>query len=353
MRTIPLLVAAIVAIVLGGALFAQQKHHREIEATLQRELAQVKEQEAKAQRELAELRAKNDIYRAESDTLRKRIGQNGSEGTSPSAQSGDAGAAASGKGGNAGGNFMQGVAKMFTDPEMKKAMRGQQGMVVRMMYADLAKELGLSAEEANQLTELLIERQMGMAGKSMELMTDAAADPTKLEAGGKEINAARADYDAQIKGILGDEKMKKLEQYERTLGDRMQMQQYQQTLAATGAPLEEKQRTDLLQIMSEERAKTPRSPLEQGSKDVAAQFKAMQSPETVANLMKSVQDFNERVRTRAQGVLTPAQLNAFQTSQEQQLQMMEMGMKMSQQMFGAGAKGTAPANPPTPVTAPK
>ena len=165
MRTIPLLVAAIIAIVLGGALFAQQKHHREIEATLQRELAQVKEQEAKAQRELAELRAKNDIYRAESDTLRKRIGQNGSEGTSPSAQGGDAGAGASGKGGSAGGNFMQGVAKMFTDPEMKKAMRGQQGMVVRMMYADLAKELGLSPEEANQLTELLIERQMGMSSR--------------------------------------------------------------------------------------------------------------------------------------------------------------------------------------------
>jgi hypothetical protein len=55
-------------------------------------------------------------------------------------------------------------------------------------------------------------------------------------------------------------------------------------------------------------------------------------------MMKSMQDFNNRVLTRAQSVLTPAQLNAFQASQEQQVQMMQMGLKMSQQMFGNGGK---------------
>jgi hypothetical protein len=355
MRTLSLAVVAIIAIVLGGALFAQQKRHHETEAALQKQLASLKEETLKAQRELAELRAKNEVYRSESDTLRQRIADTGSSATAPSATTDgeNATGAQQGKGENAPASFMKGVAKMFTDPEMKKAMRGQQGMMVRMMYGDLAKELGLSSEDANQLMELLTERQMGLAAKSMEVMGGGNGDQANLEEAGKTINSARAEYDAQIKGLLGEEKTKQLAQYERTIGDRMQMTQYQQTLTASGIPLEEKQRTGLLDIMREERLKTPPSPMDPGNKDAAAQFKVMQSPERVAEMMKSMQEFNNRVLTRAQSVLTPAQLNAFQSSQEQQVQMMEMGMKMSQQMFGGGAKNAGAPPPPTPVPAPK
>jgi hypothetical protein len=340
MRTAPLLVVALIAIILGGALFAQQKRFQELQANLQKELASLKADAAKAQRELAELRAKSDVYRNESEALRRRLADAGNGTTAPGATGGgeNGAAGAQGKDQNASAGFMKGVAKMFTDPEMKKAMRGQQGMMVRMMYGDLAKELGLSTEDANQLIELLTERQMGIAARSMEVMSDANGDQAKLAEAGKGINSARTEYDAQIKGLLGDEKMKKLEQYERTLGDRMQMNQYQQTLTASGIPLEEKQRTGLMDIMREERLKTPPSPMEAGNKDATAQFKAMQSPERVAEMMKSMQDFNNRVLTRAQSVLTPAQLNAFQASQEQQVQMMQMGLKMSQQMFGNGGK---------------
>ena len=93
--------------------------------------------------------------------------------------------------------------------------------------------------------------------------------------------------------------------------------------------------------------------MDPGNKDATAQFKAMQSPERVAEMMKSMQEFNNRVRTRAQSVLTPAQLNAFQSAQEQQVQMMEMGLKMSQQMFGAGARNAGAPPPPGAAPSPK
>jgi hypothetical protein len=181
---------------------------------------------------------------------------------------------------------------------------------------------------------------MGIAAKSMELMSGAGGDAAKLDEGGKGINAARAEYDAQIKGLLGEEKMKKLEQYERTVGDRMQMQQYQQALTASGVPLENKQRDELMNVMKEERLKMPPSPFEGAGKDASAQFKAMQSPERIDELMKMTTDFNAKVLERARQILTPAQLNTFQSAQEQQVETMKMGMKMSQQMFGGGNKGT-------------
>src|SRR5687768_2662101 len=306
MRNTPAVILALIALALGGALFAQQKRHATTTAAMHAQLAELNERVTKGQRELAELRAKNDVYRNESETLRKRVADGGAAHSSETVAPGTASAAAPGKGEEGPASFMKGFAKMFSDPEMKKAMRGQQGMVVRMMYGDLAKELGLSGEEANQVMELLVERQMGMAAQSMELMSNAAGDQAKVEEGGKAINAARADYDAQIKGLLGDEKMKKLEQYERTVGDRMQMQQYQQSLTASGVPLEDKQRDDLIGIMHEERLKMPPSPFEAGNKDASAQFKAMQSSEHVANLMKMTNDFNAKVRQRAQAILTPA-----------------------------------------------
>ena len=42
---------------------------------------------------------------------------------------------------------------------------------------------------------------------------------------------------------------------------------------------------------------------------------------------------------RAHTVLTPDQMNAFDAAQKQQLQMQEMGIKMSKSMFGGGEKG--------------
>ena len=55
-------------------------------------------------------------------------------------------------------------------------MRGQQGVGVRMMYGDLAKELGLTPDEANQVMELLIDRQMDASSKAMNAV-DESGDP--------------------------------------------------------------------------------------------------------------------------------------------------------------------------------
>jgi hypothetical protein len=181
--------------------------------------------------------------------------------------------------------------------------------------------------------ELLTDRQVGIAGKSMELFGDDTAEGSKVEDATKQVAASREEFDQQIRGMLGDERMKKLEQYERSVGDRMQMQQIQQSFTANGVPLEERQRQGLLDIMKEERAKTPPSPFEPGNKDVATQIKAMRTGEGLDQVMQGAQEFNQRVLTRARGVLTPDQMNAFETAQKQQLEMMQMGMKMSREMM--------------------
>src|SRR4030095_8265281 len=115
----------------------------------------------------------------------------------------------------------------------------------------------------------------------------------------------------------------------------MQMQQIQQAFTASGVPLEESQRQGLLEIMKDERAKTPRNPLEwpAGNKNIASQFRAMQNNEAVDQLIKNGEDLNRRVLNRARTILTPDQMTTFETAQKQQLDMMQMGLKMSREMM--------------------
>lgn len=335
MNKLPLTLAGVIAIGLGGVLVAQSQSKASLQravASLQREVQSLKTEAEKDHRLIAELTAKNDVYKNESESLRQNLAGGG--GAADKSVPSTGGAVKEGEKSEGGpGSFMKGVAKMFTDPEMKKAMRGQQSMMVRMMYADLAKELGLAPEEADQLIELLTERQMGMAAQSMELMGDGGADAKKLEESGKSINASRKEYDAQINALLGEERAKKFAEYERSIGDRMQMQQVQQAFTASGVPLQDSQRDGLLAIMKEERLKTPASPFDASNKDVSAQMKALQNADAVDKAMQQTQDFNTRVLTRARTVLTPEQINAFEAAQKQQLEMMQLGMKMSREMF--------------------
>ena len=225
-------------------------------------------------------------------------------------------------------DFGSAMQKMFTDPSMKKVMRQQQSMAVRMMYGDLVKQLGLTQENADALMELLGDRQMDMTTKGLAMMGGKpGADD------GKAIKDVSADYDAKLKALLGDDGLTQVKTYEKSIGDRMVMQQYQQLFASSSQPLEDNQRADLLQIMIDERAKSPKTAFDAGNKDVSAQMKALQSDQAIHDYMAAEGDFNQRVYERAAQVLSPEQLAQFQKYQQQLSDMQAAQFKMSRTMM--------------------
>ena len=266
--------------------------------------------------ELAGLRERNAALAAESEQLRARLG----DAADPA---GTAGARPAEK-----GNALAGLAKFFTDPEMKKLMRTQQSAGTRMMYGDLAKELGLSDEQADKVMNLLAARQAAAGELALNGVSGAKADPAKA--------AELADYDAKIKVLLGPEKSTKLNEYERTSGDRMAVRQYERSFTKAGLPLDETQSAGLLQIMKEERLKAPASPLEPGGKNPLAAMAALQDGAALEQALQTQRDLQQRVLARAHTVLSPDQMTAFESAQKQQLQMQEMGVKMGKAIFGGG-----------------
>ena len=113
----------------------------------------------------------------------------------------------------------------------------------------------------------------------------------------------------------------------------MQIQQYKQSFAANGAPLDDNESAGLLGIMKEERKKLPASPLDPGAKDFGAAVQAMQSDETFNKLMAQQEEVDRRVLSRARTVLAPDKMVQLEAVQKQQRDMQKMGMEMGRQFL--------------------
>jgi hypothetical protein len=252
-----------------------------------------------------------------------------------------------------GGNpMMQGIAKMFGSEEGKKMMRAQMAMGIKMQYGGLAKELNLDPKVADQVLALLGDRQAAMSEATFSAMKGGAID----DAGGKAIAATaeslKKEYDEKLRAVLGDGGMTQLAEYERTVSDRAMLSLHEQQFAAAGAPLDPAQRDGLIQIMKEERLKTPASVFDgSGKSDPAKAFSAMSDDAAVEKWIAQEEDYQRRVLQAAPQTLNPDQVSALQQSFKQQLEMQRFGVKMGKEMFKGGSGAVSmppPVAPPMP-----
>ena len=246
--------------------------------------------------------------------------------------------------GEAGAGMVMGVdfTRMMKDPAMKEMIRNQSKTMMKTMYGPLFKELNLPADQQKKLTDLLIDAQMSGV--------ENAGDMFGGEAGAK-TNAFNAVAEAQkkmgedIKSLLGEEKYAQYEEYQKSLSDRMVLNQFQQQTAGTDTALRDEQLKQLVQVMKEEREKAPPVISEDSSK-TADSLSRMMNAEMMEQQFKWQEEYNKRVFERAGKVLTPEQLKEFAEFQEQQSNMQKLGLRMAREMFGGDKGGATPAPPP-------
>lgn len=241
-----------------------------------------------------------------------------------------------GKDGLFGKDMGQMLGKMMKDPAMREMMRGQQKATLNMMYSGLFKELDLSSEEKENLTSILSDAQMrnmenaqGMFGEKKE---GPAEDTQKLFADAKQ------QTEAEVKALLGDERFAQYEEYQKNIGERMQLDQLKTKMAAENLPLQGEQIAQLLQAMKEETAVVP--PVIP-TDNTQPPRKEMFLAENIEKQVKWMDDYNQRVLDRAEQILTPEQLKHYREFQEQQATMQKFGLNMARQMFG-GDKAAIP-----------
>jgi len=318
-------------------------------ATREERLSEVERERARVEKQNAELAdLAHNLRQSEAQqasNVTALVKQLKATGTNPAGAS-SAGRAEEAVGGKGMGDMLR---KMMQDPAMKEMIRSQQKATMKTMYGSLFKDLNLSADQQKQLTDILLDSQMNSVENAAGVLEGEGAGKTNA------INALVEKHKAtteQIKNLLGDEKYAQYEDYQKTMADRMTLNQFQQQAAGTETALRDDQLKQLVQLMKEERTKVPPVVGEDPAK-AAESLSNLMDEETLNRQLKWQEDFNQRVLDRAGQILTPEQLKEYADFQAQQLNMQKFGLKMARDVFGAGKKGgvgqpdpSVPASPP-------
>ena len=232
------------------------------------------------------------------------------------------------------GGFSAMMAKMMADPDMKKMMRDQQAQIMNQLYGPLIKEMGLTPEESAKFKELLADSQMKGVENAGSLFS---GDPTNRTESLNALTAQQKDQEDQVKELLGETRYAQYKDYQRTVGERMQLDQFRQQTAGGASALTDEQANQLLAFMKEEKQNVAavggQAPAGTGQ-DQAANLQAMLSGEQMEKALQAQDDANQKVYERAKAVLSPEQLDAFGAFQTNQLSMMRLGITMSRKLFG-------------------
>jgi hypothetical protein len=224
------------------------------------------------------------------------------------------------------------LSKMMQDPAARKFMRDQQRMMVDQLYTPLVRQMGLSAEETTQFKNLLADNMM----RGTESASSLLASGTNRTESLKSLADEQKNSEEQLKAMLGESRYALYQDYQVTVGERAQLNQFRQ-MGGSENPLSDTQVEQLLGIIKQERQAVgaTASPGLPGSAKDPAQLEAMLSNGEFEKTLETQETVNQRVFQRANEVLAADQMEAFGRFQTNQLQMMRFGMSMAKKMFSS------------------
>lgn len=205
----------------------------------------------------------------------------------------------------------------FNDPNFQKLAAVQSKVQLDSRYADLFRALiqqyHLSAEQLDQLKNLLVQRQQSVMD-AMEAMRDQGIDPRSDPATfNQALNDAQNSVDQQIQADLGDSAYSAYQQYQQTLPERGVVTQLQQALSYSSSPLTADQANQLISLLAQN------APAQPG-------VNVLMGPGGV-NVGSPATPISDQAITQAQSFLSAAQVQALQqiqAAQQAQQQMMQM-----------------------------
>lgn len=235
--------------------------------------------------------------------------------------------AAPAQGGTAGA-----LREMMKNPAMRELLGQQQAAQIEIGYARLFEFLQLNSEEKAHFKKLLSERAKIEADLGLKLL-DPSLTPEQRQQALVDAEKNKTAFDQTIRGFLNnDADWNAFQNFEAIRPERTQYETMGRSLfAATGEPLSVEQEDQFLQMMARIRQNpTP---------EQTALVKNMQAGNGInEGNMKSYLDFqraaNAKALEEAAKFMSPAQLRALQSYQEQLLANTQSGLQMVPLMQG-------------------
>lgn len=231
--------------------------------------------------------------------------------------------------------------ELMQDPDYREAVRLQQRSNMTRQYPGVSQELGLTAEQTEQLFDLLAEQQL-RNNEQAELVWDSAEglDAAALQERQQKMQQRWMEIqqknDAELTAQLGPGKLQAWKDYQSTLGARHQAEQLRSTLAGRGVPLNEEanravvkayaeaQKVEMQEYASMVRsnaASTPRAAMMQT-------YVGAPTADAYERQIAQTKKRNQRVLEALSPFLTYEQRESLQKEQEAELQMQEAQMRI-------------------------
>lgn len=337
MKNIVIIVLALGAVALGAVCVAQ--HHK-----LKTESAEITQMQARVAALERDLKEKTDtienaaLAEQKAKILQKTLTETSAAAVEKSQQVEKLQQTLAASKTNDMGNLISG---MFKDPKMKEMIKAQQKLVIGPMidksYGALFQQLNLSSDQAASLKDLLQQKMMVAADVGTSML-DNSLDASQRADLTKQIKSETDGYDQQIKQLLGDDNYQTFENYEKSVPDRMVVNQFSDQLGSGANALTAAQQEQLVQAMTTDRTAfnwtTDFNNQNQANVDLSTLFTA----DRINQFAQEKEQFDQQFLTHAQQILTPDQLTAFQQFQTSQRSMQIAGMKIAAQMFGGSGK---------------
>ena len=252
------------------------------------------------------------------------------------------------------GNMMAGFASLLNRPEAVRLMAMREKTMLNARYGALFKKLALSPEKLAQFQSLLADKQsipMDVMTAAIQQGIDPMQNPQEFR---QLVQNAQTEIEEKIKAALDPASYAQYQNYVQTEPQRMVVNQLQQSLSYTDTPLTTAQTDQLMQILADT------SPVHGGgvitSGAAVGYFNRTGSGNSMAVAVGTPPPdgaggfggslVTDEAVTRAQSVLSPAQIQALREIQQQQ----QTAAQLQQQIMQNPGTGGVP--PPLPIAAP-
>jgi hypothetical protein len=213
-------------------------------------------------------------------------------------------------------------AELLADPEIVELMLVQRKGELDGRYAALFKKLNLSPSETDALKTLLAEKHLA------RMETNAVARAEGIGGNDREtmqelVRESDAEVEARMRELLGNDRYTKLQEYESTSQQRARVQQLDQRLSYSQAPLLPYQSEAMVGIYTA----APPEPRQVGRNSTAGE---------AAAYFEQLQAYDAQIYTKAQSVLNSAQLEALRQMQNERMDRARLNALMRSRSEGGG-----------------
>ena len=224
------------------------------------------------------------------------------------------------------GDFQQ---RLMKNPDFRKAMRVQQRLDLEQTFRDLPRALGLSAEQANALFDLMSEQGV----KILEAQWEKALDGKSRRA---EYEKIRDQNDAQLAKLLGPSNMIRLNEYRASLPSRSEVDTVRNELARGPEPMREDQVDPMVTLVNAEVQR-----MNQELRDVgpASSDGSTVDPTINGRRTQIVVATNQRILDGSRSILTSTQAAGLEQLYRRQRQQMESQDEMTRLQVEAAQAG--------------